>query len=443
MIERVGLLNQGLEDMSSIAWDLYCNWENAGQPIQNEGNGVGATVLLVADFKTTFSRSNTEIYFMGLWDTVNSVGLIIDRMFPYTIRSSIVLHVRHAVSIDERRAKFKQLLFGQGYPYLILFGGNESYRSADTDESESLDHESAADSAVARFLDGLIGRRRGPRLRSVPSQDMVEVYFPGNHGDCGGGWARDRDNQRIADVPLRWMLLEAIKNELLFKRKAIHEFNSQHPSSASFLSCNHDLLSLKVGGTNQHEERGWTALVRGDVGSLLQQQRALELEMFQRAVPRLLPVNQGPPPPLPSAPVKRFDSRGNVFWGNSIFWWFIELLPFGFKVENRYGEWRRVYGPNFGRHRKIASNSVLHWSVFYRLHYCEDYDPTNLPAHDIGDQFLELLKGFENAFRDIDLIGYCKGLTVQEIREDWGDEHPIWRIIPDELECCLASNPNL
>lgn len=53
---------------------------------------------------------------MGLFDTVNSVGRfempLLRKSFP---ESSVpaAQHVRHAVAIDERRAKFKPALYAQ------------------------------------------------------------------------------------------------------------------------------------------------------------------------------------------------------------------------------------------------------------------------------------------------------------------------------------------
>ncbi len=57
---------------------------------------------------------------MGLFDTVNSVprfeaAWMQRNKFPYTARASAKI-IRHAVSIDERRAKFRQDLIGEAKP---------------------------------------------------------------------------------------------------------------------------------------------------------------------------------------------------------------------------------------------------------------------------------------------------------------------------------------
>lgn len=71
-------------------------------------------------FRETFSRPVRPIRFLGLFDTVNSVphfesAWMRRTKFPYTARSSAKV-IRHAVSIDERRAKFRQDLLSQEKP---------------------------------------------------------------------------------------------------------------------------------------------------------------------------------------------------------------------------------------------------------------------------------------------------------------------------------------
>ena len=66
---------------------------------------------IAKSFKETFSRS-CDVHFLGLWDTVTSVGRIWDpARLPCTSANSSVAIVRHAISIDERRAFFRQNLW--------------------------------------------------------------------------------------------------------------------------------------------------------------------------------------------------------------------------------------------------------------------------------------------------------------------------------------------
>jgi uncharacterized protein (DUF2235 family) len=61
---------------------------------------------LSGEFKKTFSQ-DVSVYFMGIWDCVASVGLI-PRQLPFSKSpSNATRYFRHAMALDERRAKFK------------------------------------------------------------------------------------------------------------------------------------------------------------------------------------------------------------------------------------------------------------------------------------------------------------------------------------------------
>ena len=62
-------------------------------------------------FKKAFSI-DVDVEFVGVWDTVCSVGLV-GRRLPFTTSNTSVKTFRHAVSLDERRAKFRANLFNR------------------------------------------------------------------------------------------------------------------------------------------------------------------------------------------------------------------------------------------------------------------------------------------------------------------------------------------
>ncbi|EGW31621.1 uncharacterized protein SPAPADRAFT_155049 [Spathaspora passalidarum NRRL Y-27907] len=395
MIEKVGLVNKGLEDMIPMAWTIYANWENAGQPL--DGN---MSAKFAQEFKKTFSRNDIRIHFMGLWDSVNSVGTLRDQSFPYTTRSSNVDHIRHAVSIDERRSRMKQQLFNSN--------DSDSDSSCSTCETTSTYNSDSSLKSISDLILSLIGRTRTQhKVRREPQQknDLVQVFFPGNHGNIGGGWESNDGNQLLSNVSLRWMLAQAIKFKVVFKLGAIGTFATTFPSYLGLLSYHHDVLALM-----QHYPDQLRAT--GVVGKY---------------------------PYLPKAPICRFDGRGSTTMFESLFWWALELLPISYKIEDRYGERKRVVSPNLGESRILPEDCILHWSVFYRLHYVSDYNPTNLPP-DIGEKFFQSLSQLKlfnfNTIRD-----YSEGLTIDKIKQDWSSQ--IWKVIPDELSAILEENPHL
>jgi uncharacterized protein (DUF2235 family) len=113
---------------------------------------------VAADFKKTFSRE-CKPHFAGVWDTFSSLGWVYDPVeFPYTraTKNPDFHIIRHAVSIDERRAFFRQNLFGEP---------------------------------------------------NNPQQDILEVWFAGVHSDVGGSYPESVS--QLSKCALRWMLGEA------------------------------------------------------------------------------------------------------------------------------------------------------------------------------------------------------------------------------------------
>lgn len=441
MIERVGLLNKGLEDMTNTAWRLYCDWEDAGQPAHNND-----TLSLVAEFKNTFSIKEVVIHFMGLWDSVNSVGMLRDRLFPYTIRSTVVKHVRHAVSIDERRSKYKQVLF-QPYSYYPLFFHRRCRGKDDeADSNKSFSsvtlllqnfQKSNSYTSFSTIINKLLSRKSKKRLSNLPSEDIIELFFSGNHGDCGGGWPPDSSSQNLSDIPFRWILLQALKFGITFQPGSLSEFNHEHPVCASLFSFHHDILSLK-----SHDNSGFCKRIPKPKKKKLTYQEILEeIEVAPRNKREDVVKDSMKFGPCQLDRSKcAFGGRGNEPLIYTIIWWLMELLPAGYKIEDEDGKWKRIYVPNFGRPRKLPKNAKFHWSVFYRLHFISNYYPKNLP-NNLGQKFTDLISESIELFEGVSFKEFTQDLTIEKIKNDWNTN--IWSIIPDDLQIYLQSNPYL
>jgi len=161
MIDEVGLLSEGNEEMVAFAFRTYSDF-HLGKKSEAYNH----------EFMKTFCRPKAKIHFLGLFDTVNSVGAIEiplagKKLLPLT--NYPAKHIRHAVSIDERRIMFKPALFTQD------------------------------------------GTNAG-MLKDLPdSIDLKEVWFPGNHGDVGGGWDPPAlETTQLSDIALEWMVGEIV-----------------------------------------------------------------------------------------------------------------------------------------------------------------------------------------------------------------------------------------
>lgn len=92
MVHKVGLLPACNHQQVPFAYKMFTSTTDLGW----------AQSTL---FKKAFSM-DVDIEFIGVWDTVCSVGLI-PRRLPFTTNNTAIKTFRHAISLDERRAKFK------------------------------------------------------------------------------------------------------------------------------------------------------------------------------------------------------------------------------------------------------------------------------------------------------------------------------------------------
>jgi uncharacterized protein (DUF2235 family) len=148
LIRAVGLMAAHNTHLFDYAWAIL---------LARDGPENSPDFKLQAGFKSTFGRQ-IRIRFLGLFDTVKSVGWLYDPVIiPYTANNSIVQVVRHAVSIDERRCFFRQHLWG---------------------------------------------------IEHSANTDVKEVWFSGVHSDIGGGYPAEQ--AQLALISHRWMLGEAL-----------------------------------------------------------------------------------------------------------------------------------------------------------------------------------------------------------------------------------------
>jgi hypothetical protein len=141
-----GLLCKGNEGHIPYAWRMYV--------AQHDDRGKHHVEPDTA-FKETFSHRNFKIHFVGVWDTVSSVGWITTPLRLFNLaQNDTILRGRHAISIDEHRCFFQDNLWGD----------------------------------------------------PVAGQDLVQAWFAGVHSDVGGSYPQPETG--LSDITLRWMLSE-------------------------------------------------------------------------------------------------------------------------------------------------------------------------------------------------------------------------------------------
>ena len=162
LIKMYGLLMPGNDAMVPYLVDMFWAIDKARENKDRRD----AYFKLAADFKKELSTQDCRPHFVGVWDTVSSVGWIgSPTALPYTHDNPDIAVLRHAVALDERRAFFRT------------------------------------------------------NLAATPEgQDIRQIWFAGAHGDVGGGY---KDAQSgLSRIALSWMLEEAEEHGLLIEDAA-------------------------------------------------------------------------------------------------------------------------------------------------------------------------------------------------------------------------------
>ncbi|KAJ3886497.1 WD40 repeat-like protein [Lentinula edodes] len=202
MIEKVGLIYKGNEAQIPFAYELYAASQNIS-PLESitstdrekSGNCMlhawqtlfwkdsGSPVDLAGRFRETFSQRSVRVHFVGVWDTVSSVGVVRRKTLPLTTAGmDHVCYFRHALALDEHRVKFLP-----EYSH----GGTSVHV-----------HEPASGE---------------PKVK--------EVWFAGSHSDVGGGNTINTELDKFGPAT-RWMSLQAMSAGLQlfpFQKKWVKE----------------------------------------------------------------------------------------------------------------------------------------------------------------------------------------------------------------------------
>ena len=147
MLHKVGLLQKGSNNLIPYASEVY----------NTRGNGP-----IAQGFKKTYCHE-CKPHFIGVWDTVGSLGMMYGKQFFDDRLNADVTNAYHAMAIDEKRKKFPVSLW---------------------DETDL-----------------------------APGQKVEQVWFAGVHSDVGGSY-KERE---LSNITLIWMLENAQKHGLKLK----------------------------------------------------------------------------------------------------------------------------------------------------------------------------------------------------------------------------------
>ncbi|KAF4976447.1 hypothetical protein FZEAL_6885 [Fusarium zealandicum] len=373
MVNKVGLLCKGNEEMVPFAFRLYqrylagdvqdrvdaqqsqCDEQHQDTNINTNQDGSDADPLLagkakvhqshttevalneIVAFSQTFCRKETvkhcdkpdseeniKVFFLGIWDCVNSVA-VLERKTPVPVPVTGTAHyVRHAVAVDERRVKFKPALLAQDIR--ISKNGNH-------------DHE-----------------------------DIKEVWFPGCHGDVGGGWPSVEDNALDNNKAGAMTFWQRVKN-----------FWTSRKAKEASKNINEDRLQMS------DIPLAWMIREVELVGEK-EPEAAVKwchsLKQFKKLINDKVKRDQ--------AYTGFIHDSLSVGCGTAFFkvmmWKFMEFLPFitRWELDDNKKGWVKVHFPlNKGAARDIPRKAVLHASVIKRLQDDPSYCPLNNHGSDL------------------------------------------------------------
>jgi uncharacterized protein (DUF2235 family) len=165
LLKMYGLMRPGNEAMIPYAIRMMMAIRNTNKSSPDtQRKAADAYFDLAANFRDTYGKVACTPHFVGVWDTVSSVGWVENPLhLPYSADNSDIAIGRHAIAIDERRAFFRTNLWRPGP------GG-------------------------------------GPK-------DIKQVWFPGVHCDVGGGYPEAESG--LSKIALQWMIRDAKEAGLL------------------------------------------------------------------------------------------------------------------------------------------------------------------------------------------------------------------------------------
>ncbi|KAG9024421.1 hypothetical protein FS837_005372 [Tulasnella sp. UAMH 9824] len=228
MLYRVGLLPRYNLQLLSSAYKIFKESKNENKIMEKDPEDARGYVS--KDFRRIFSREVT-IEFVGIWDAVPSVGFI-SRSLPNPNKNPIVKHVRHAIALDERRAKSKaahwDTLKEDRDKSTLVIEGNK--------DQEGIDQS---------------------------ARTVEEVWFAGGHADVGGGWEGDRVSTQLSRIPLRWIVREAtlcssiIWDEAVLKRFKVRKPENEREIDEYIRQEKADALAKCHTGATAYPPFGW------------------------------------------------------------------------------------------------------------------------------------------------------------------------------------------
>jgi hypothetical protein len=435
MLDYIGLLEAGNEELIRFAWKTFAKWQQRSASTGEDREEKRRLFKYMKAFRETFSRPISRIKFMGLFDTVNSVPKFENAWmqrskFPYTARSSAKV-IRHAVGIDERRAKFRQDLISEirswhrhrsqheepfsklhrAVPKILVDGPVDKETEINENKKE---HQQGYLNQSTEIDLSTEGRYRPPSpppwsrnlslavpVQTASTEDLVscgvsqvsvqvvtaedesrqdiqEVWFPGGHADIGGGWKLEKGEEwPLSHAPLVWIVQEAQNAGLDFDEKKLKQFECCEEYAGNF-SPIRDGVQVDM----------WSPFQNPAAGSHSDGQNGQYDKGFGGDFPGSQKCQSTSSCNFHGA--LHYSSTQGILhdclkygeglrWPSVLSWRVMEYLPFRRMDLQQDGSWKPISWPlPRGEVRDIPSEAQIHVSAIRRMKDNPNYRPGNL-----------------------------------------------------------------
>ncbi|TVY14982.1 Uncharacterized protein LARI1_G004940 [Lachnellula arida] len=411
MLHKVGLLPAYNHAQINYAYQFYKNDTPEGWKMS-------------AEFKRTFSI-DVDVYFVGVWDCVASVGFI-PRKLPFSKSpTSSICYFRHAMALDEHRAKFKvcqwqqqdpaaaqvlvvdktpkakvkakkvksrgqvRRIFGSCFgskPSTEFNGGSDKRTSTSTSSISSLSELKKFEQQLKKFeekkdqdQDKYEAKfdKENHSVHRHKASDVLEVWFAGAHADVGGGAVANEERHMLSRIPLRWMIRQCFETNtgILFSTAALAESGIDIPSVwPVYLTPKKPVVGPSPTTVEKYESGSLPPIKRRStaLGVDRDEKKSDMLAEFSRAhgytekQRRRLEAEL-----LPEHVEDHFDAMAPI--NDQLVlakgWWVLEAWPVKVRIQKRgTEEWEKVVRMNLGRYRSIREiEPQLHWTVQMRM----------------------------------------------------------------------------
>ncbi|KAF9483555.1 hypothetical protein BDN70DRAFT_990260 [Pholiota conissans] len=380
MLHKVGLLPAGNFQQVPFAYKMYARADEIGWEQSTE-------------FKKAFAV-DVPIEFIGVWDTVDSVGIIPKRL-PFTTSNTIVRTFRHAVSLDERRAKFKANLWNRPNKVELKLGTDIATSTPNPEvpaarptsfdepvEKREQPHKPTNGKSNKYTPNLKLPKPTGPpkededdRMlntferkyseKQAKTTDIEEVWFAGCHSDIGGGSVSNKTRHSLARITLRWMVRECFKTNtgILFNSAALRDIGIDPSTLYPTIAPRPPQLPIGTHGIRNppakpipirpHAFLRKKSQPHPDVQTLLEAARTPFLGSEEEEE-----LHDILSPKYDQLSLKKF-------------WWVLEVLPLRLRYQRGDNEWVSYFGSNMGQPRYIPKQRTngfkVHRSVKMRM----------------------------------------------------------------------------